>query len=44
MSAYFQSLDDAFELYQGDAKDLLSRLGKTCDVIFADPPYFLSNN
>ena len=42
MSAYFQSLDDAFELYQGDAKDLLSRLGKTCDVIFADPPYFLS--
>lgn len=42
MSAYFQSVDDAFELYQGDAKDLLSRLSKTCDVIFADPPYFLS--
>ena len=42
MSAYFQSVDDAFALYQGDAKDLLSRLKKTCDVIFADPPYFLS--
>lgn len=42
MSAYFKSADDAFELYQGDAKEMLSRLGRTYDVIFADPPYFLS--
>ena len=42
MSAYFQSTDNAFELYQGDAKEILSRLDKACDVIFADPPYFLS--
>ena len=42
MSVYFKSADDAFELYQGDVKEMLSKLGKTCDVIFADPPYFLS--
>lgn len=42
MNVYFQSVDNTFELYLGDVKDILSRLGNTCDVIFADPPYFLS--
>jgi len=42
MERYFQSSDNAFELYHGDATEALSELGKTCDVVFADPPYFLS--
>ncbi len=42
MERYFQSNDNALELYLGDATEALSRLGRTCDVVFADPPYFLS--
>lgn len=42
MERYFQSSDNAFELYLGDATEALSELGKTCDVVFSDPPYFLS--
>ena len=42
MERYFQSSDNAFELYLGDATEVLSGLGKTCDAVFADPPYFLS--
>ena len=42
MSVYFRSADAAFELYQGDSMTMLNTLGKTCDVVFADPPYFLS--
>ena len=34
-----------FTLYQGDALDLLERMEpEQFDLIFADPPYFLSNN
>lgn len=44
MEAYFQSNDHQFELYQGDATEMMSSLCKKCDVVFADPPYFLSRN
>lgn len=42
MNPFFLSDDSAFELYQGDTMEVLSKLDKYCDVIFADPPYFLS--
>jgi len=35
----------AIRLYQGDALELLEQAkSETFDLIFADPPYFLSNN
>lgn len=42
----FQSEDGRFALYQGDSLEVLPRLGLTgqVDLIFADPPYFLSND
>jgi site-specific DNA-methyltransferase (adenine-specific) len=42
---YFVSDDAAFVLYYGDALELLPRLGLAGSIalIFADPPYFLSN-
>jgi len=41
---YFESADGRFRLYQGDCLDLLPRMpAETFDLIFADPPYFLSN-
>jgi len=42
MKPFFLSDDSAFKLYQGDTKEVLNELGKYYDVIFADPPYFLS--
>lgn len=41
---YFQSKDTAFNLLHGNTLDLLPRLNQEFDMIFADPPYFLSNN
>lgn len=40
---YYQSADTNFTLYQGDSLKVLSQLNQQFDVIFADPPYFLSN-
>ncbi|MBV9848910.1 MAG: hypothetical protein JO250_04400, partial [Armatimonadetes bacterium] len=41
---YYSSLDDSLRLYQADALDLLRRMkDESFDMIFADPPYFLSN-
>ena len=31
-----------FVLYQGDCNDIISQLNESVDMIFADPPYFLS--
>lgn len=31
-----------FELFQGDSLELLRNLSSSFDMIFADPPYFLS--
>ena len=40
--AYFQTTD--FSLYLGDSLSLISELDdNTIDVVFADPPYFLSS-
>lgn len=40
----FLSKDKLFELYEGDCNKLLSNFENTIDLIFADPPYFLSND
>ena len=42
--AYFSSEDKEFVLYQGDSMNLIGGIGKQVDMIFADPPYFLSKN
>ena len=36
------SNDNSFELYLGDTTELLTHMNLKCDMIFADPPYFLS--
>lgn len=43
ITPFFRSADKAFTLLQGDCVDLLSRFDFKFDMIFADPPYFLSN-
>jgi len=41
---YFQSNDDHFILYQGSCLDILNQLpSNSIDMVFADPPYNLSN-
>ncbi len=40
----FQSVDQLFTIYQGDCNDFLPFFENQFDLIFADPPYFLSNN
>lgn len=39
---YFNENDD-FILYNGDTNSVLSEMNMQVDMIFADPPYFLSN-
>lgn len=41
---YFKSEDKRFYLLQGDCKELLPQIDHQFDMVFADPPYFLSNN
>lgn len=41
---YFKSKDKAFFLLQGDAFELLPQFDFKFDMVFADPPYFLSND
>ena len=41
---YFKSKDKKFYLLQGDTFDLLPKINHKFDMVFADPPYFLSNN
>ena len=40
---YFKSSDRAFTLLHGDCIELLKQFNFKFDMIFADPPYFLSN-
>lgn len=40
----FKSSDTLFSLYQDDCNLLLPHMKEHFDLIFADPPYFLSNN
>lgn len=41
---YYISNDKNFYLFQGDTMDILPDLEHKYDMVFADPPYFLSNN
>ncbi|MUU24150.1 site-specific DNA-methyltransferase [Helicobacter pylori] len=40
----FKSADKLFTLYQGDCNEVLPQFENQFDLIFADPPYFLSND
>ena len=42
--SYFKSPDKDFYLLHGDTLKLLSQFEHQFDMVFADPPYFLSNN
>jgi site-specific DNA-methyltransferase (adenine-specific) len=44
LSPYFKSSDKAFTLLKGDSIELLNQFDFKFDMIFADPPYFLSND
>ncbi len=44
MNPYFKSTDNNFHLLQGDTIELLPQFEHKFDMVFADPPYFLSNN
>ncbi|MCH5178280.1 MAG: site-specific DNA-methyltransferase [Prevotellaceae bacterium] len=44
ISPAFRSNDRAFTLLHGDCIELLSQFNFHFDMIFADPPYFLSND
>lgn len=44
LKPYFRSIDEQFYLLKGDTLQLLSEFDHKFDMIFADPPYFLSNN
>ncbi len=41
---YFKSKDKKFYLLKGDTMELLPKINHKFDMVFADPPYFLSNN
>ena len=43
ITPYFRSPDRAFTLLHGDCITLLNQFDFKFDMIFADPPYFLSN-
>ena len=43
ITPYFKSFDKSFTLLQGDCIELLNQFDFKFDMIFADPPYFLSN-
>ena len=41
---YYKSLDKKFFLIEGDCIEYISQLKQQFDMVFADPPYFLSND
>jgi site-specific DNA-methyltransferase (adenine-specific) len=41
---YFKSIDKNFYLLKGDTINLLPQFNHKFDMVFADPPYFLSND
>lgn len=43
LTSFYKSNDRGFTLLQGDCRKLLSQFDFKFDMIFADPPYFLSN-
>ncbi len=44
ITPYFKSDDKNFYLLHGDTMELLPQVEHKFDMVFADPPYFLSNN
>ena len=44
LSSYYKSLNRDFTLLKGDCMELLTMFDFKFDMIFADPPYFLSND
>lgn len=44
INPFYKSEDKAFTLLQGDCIELLNKFDFKFDMIFADPPYFLSND
>lgn len=44
MTPLYQTGNEEFTLYYGDTMELIGNIGKKVDMIFADPPYFLSKN
>lgn len=44
LKPYFSSDDKKFHLLHGDTMQVLPQLNHKFDMVFADPPYFLSNN
>lgn len=43
VKSYYKSTDRAFTIVKGDTFDVLPQFDFKFDMIFADPPYFLSN-
>ena len=44
INPYFKSTDKNFYLLKGDSMELLPQFEHKFDMVFADPPYFLSND
>lgn len=44
MKAYFKNQKGDFTLYRGDCNVIIPELEEKFDLVFADPPYFLSSN
>ena len=44
INPFFKSVDKNFYLLNGDTMELLPQFNHKFDMVFADPPYFLSNN
>lgn len=40
---YYESSDKEFILFKGDCRKVLKQVNKKFDLVFADPPYFLSS-
>lgn len=43
LSSFYKSQNNDFTLLQGDCREILGQFDFKFDMIFADPPYFLSN-
>ena len=43
LNPYFKSQDKSFYLIHGDTMEVLPQFHRKFDMVFADPPYFLSN-
>ena len=44
LNPFFKSKDKNFTLIEGNSMELLPKINHQFDMVFADPPYFLSNN